>query len=215
MTSILKRQALWVPVVKHSPAFVECAQKLLQSSPITSLNAAAMGLKLEEVQVALEPDPRHPDQMMSSMMAFPVQISAPACDFVPDQQSLAQQQQPRELTFGFAISLSDSCNTLHVMERLLPALNPHVSVNIQSHCMRNLREGERLVVVSSIDKMGKRLVYCKTDFYVEAAEPVPEEVVQREKSIKTLAELRAALMYYEKAVSGSHVKSIMSERNPG
>ncbi|KAG5506054.1 hypothetical protein GH5_05735 [Leishmania sp. Ghana 2012 LV757] len=208
MASILKRQALWVPVVKHSPAFVECAQKLLQSSPITSLNAAAMGLKLEEVQVALEPDPRHPDQMMSSMMAFPVQISAPACDFVPDQQ-------PRELTFGFAISLSDSCNTLHVMERLLPALNPHVSVNIQSHCMRNLREGERLVVVSSIDKMGKRLVYCKTDFYVEAAEPVPEEVVQREKSIKTLAELRAALMYYEKAVSGSHVKSIMSERNPG
>ncbi|KAG5479374.1 hypothetical protein LSCM1_04634 [Leishmania martiniquensis] len=206
---MLARQALWVPVVKHSPAFVEGAHKLLQKSPITSLNVAAMGLKLEEVQVVLEPDPRHPGKVIASMMAFPACISAAACDFVHGQQ------QRRELTFGFATSLSDSCNTFHVMERLLPALNPHVSVNIQSHCMRRLREGEKLVVVSTIDKMGKRLVYCKTDFYVEVTEPVPEEMVQREKSIKTPAELRAALMYYEKAVSGSHVKSIISELKPG
>lgn len=214
MASMLTRQALWVPVVKHNPAFVENVHKLLQASPIASLTAAAIRLKLEEVQVALEPDAWHPDKMIASMMAFPVQISAAACDYMLEQQQ-RQQPKPRELAFGFAISICDSCNTLHVMERLLPASNRHVSVNMQTHCMRNLREEEKVVVVSTIDKMGKRLVYCKTDYFVEATAPVPEEVVQRERSVKTLAELRAALMHYEKAVSGAHVKSIISANKPG
>ncbi|CAM38836.1 conserved hypothetical protein [Leishmania braziliensis MHOM/BR/75/M2904] len=206
MASLLARQALWVPVVKHNPTFVEQVHKFLQISPITSLTAAAIGLKLEEVRVALEPDARHTDKMVASMMAFPVQISGAACD------SVLEQQQRRELSFGFATSMCDSCNTIHLIERLLPASHSHVSVSIQSNCMRNLREGEKLLVVSTIDKMGKRLVYCKTDFFVEVTEPVPEEVVQRERNIKTLAELRVALMHYEKAVSGAHVKLIIAER---
>ncbi|GET88285.1 hypothetical protein, conserved [Leishmania tarentolae] len=208
---MLTRQALWVPVVAHNPAFVESAYRLLQSSPITSLTAAAIGLKPEEVQVALEPDARHPGKMIASMMAYPVQISGAACNHTP---VLPQRQppKPRELSLGFAVSICDSCNTLHAMERLLPASNPHVSVNMQTQRLRHLREEDKVVVVSTIDKMGKRLVYCTTHLFVEATEPVPDEVVQREKNIKTLAELRAALMHYEKAVSGAHVKSIMSSR---
>lgn len=205
---MLARQALWVPVVKHCPSFVESFHRFLRDNPITSLSVAAVGLKPEEAQVALEPDTRDPERLVAAMMAFPVQISAAACDFALD----APPQRPRELSAGFATSLCDSCNSFQVMQRLLPAFSAHVSVNLESQCLRTLREGEKVVVVSTIDKMGKRLVYCGTDFYVEPTAPVAAEVVERERNLKTLADLRAALTYYEKAVSGAHVKSIVSER---
>ncbi|KAK7200184.1 hypothetical protein NESM_000069300 [Novymonas esmeraldas] len=202
---MLSRQALWVPLVQHSPTFTDVFAKFLHNNPITSLNVAAMGLKPEEARVALEPDARSPGKMVVSMMAFPLRVSAAACDVTADQQR-------RELTFGFATAVCDSCNSIHVIERLLPALNPHVSVNIQSQCARSLVEGEKVVVVSTVDKLGKRLVYCKTWFLAEPTEPVPEEVVQREKGITTVAELRAALAYYETVVTSAHVKSIMADR---
>ncbi|KAG5505688.1 hypothetical protein JKF63_05023 [Porcisia hertigi] len=208
---MLTRQALWVPVAKHNPAFVERLHGFLQNNPFTSLNVAAVGLKLEDIRVALEPDARDPNKMITPLMAFPVQVSATACDCVLDHQQKDQQPQ---LNLGFATAICDSFNTFHVMERLLPALNMHVSINIESHCMRNLREGEKFVVVSTIDKIGKRIAYCKANFLVEPTDPVPTEVIQRERNIKTLAELQKALMNYENTFSVAHVKSIISERKP-
>jgi hypothetical protein len=206
---MLQRQSLWVPLTKHNPAFLDGFHRFLHNNPVTSLAVATMRLNPEEIHVALVPDARHPEKRVAAMMAFPVQVTAAACD---DDHVHGRSDAPRrEIADGLAMTVCDSYNSFHVMERLLPHFNPHVSVNIQSQCIRPLREGETAVVVSTIDKMGKRLVYCKTEFFVETAAAVTAELIEREKQLKTVDELRAALTYYDKVMNGTHVKSILSE----
>lgn len=210
---MLTRQSLWVPLVKHNPAFLENFHRFLHNNPITTLSVSGMRLNPEEIRVALVPDARHPSKQVAAMMAFQVQVTPAACDHVHDHAHEAKPVLHREIAYGFANTVCDSYNSFHVMERLLPHFNPHVSVNIQAQCIRPLREGERAVVISTIDKMGKRLVYCKTEFFVEPADAsaITAEMVEREKNLKTIEQLRAALIYYEKVVNGTHVKSILPE----
>lgn len=204
---MLKRQALWVPAVKHNPAFVDYFHRFLVGNPITSLSVAALRIKPEEIQVALEPNSRRPGTMVTSMMAFPATIDASACDTA----LLANGEQRQQLSFGLATAVCDSCNSFHVMERLIPQMTPHVSVNIQSQCIAPLRAGDAVVVVSTIEKMGKRLVYCKSEFLVEKpSSAVTAAMIKAEAELSTIAELQASLMQYDKAISGTHVKSILS-----
>lgn len=207
---MLKRQSLWVPLLKHNPAFLDGFHRFLHNNPVTALSATAMDLKPEDIHVALVPDARTPEKLVAALMAFPVHVTPAACDHVHDHAHDDKPMTHRDIAYGFATAVCDSYNSFHVMERLLPHFNPHVSVNIQTQCIRPLREGERAVVISTIDKMGKRLVYCKTEFFVEPA-VVSAEMAVREKDIKTLGELQSALMYYEKVVNGTHVKSILPE----
>ncbi|KPA78168.1 putative mitochondrial hypothetical protein [Leptomonas pyrrhocoris] len=211
---MLKRQSLWVPVVKHNPAFLDGFRRFLTNNPITILSCSLMNVKPEDIHVALVPDARHPSKQVAAMMAFPVRVAPAACDNVHDHAHHDKPVLRREIAFGFATTVCDSFNSLHVMERLLPHSNAHVSVNIQSQMTRPLREGETAVVVSSIDKFGKRLVYCKAEFFVEPAEGsgvLTPEFVERERNLRTVDDLRAALMYYEKTMNGTHVKSILPD----
>lgn len=199
---MLSRQPLWVPVVKHNPAFLESYHRFLHSNPICAQNVAAMNLKPEDVHVALVPDRRAPGKHVAAMMAFPMKVLPAACDVHPaDGRQL--------LSFGYASALCDSANSFHVMERLLPAFNAHVSVNIQSQYLRPLVAEEDIVVISEIDKMGKRLVYCKTGYFVEP-KVVSAEMQAQDEGVRTLRDLHAALSSYEKAVNGTHVKSIIA-----
>ncbi|KPI89556.1 hypothetical protein ABL78_1324 [Leptomonas seymouri] len=211
---MLKRQSLWVPLVKHNPAFLNGFRQFLRNNPVTTLSVSSMNLNPEEIQVLAVPDARHPLKQVAAMMAFPVQVTPAACECVYDDAHHTKPALHREIAFGLATTVCDSYNSFHVMERLLPHFNAHVSVNIQAQMTRPLREGEKAVVISSIDKMGKRLVYCKSEFFLELAEGsgvLTPELVEREQNLKTIDDLRAALMNYEKVMNGTHVKSILPE----
>lgn len=205
---MLQRQKLWVPVLQHSPSFPEFFARFLVDNPITCLSVAALNIQPTAMKVALQPDARQPGRQVAAMLAVSVRVLRPACDALPQHPS---EGGAAALNFGFATALADSMNSFHVMERLLPAFVPHVSVNIQCQLLSapsSLAEGTDLVVVSSIDKLGKRLVYCTTDLYVDEIS-IPPEVAKREAEMETLSDLQGALKAYKKVLHGTHVKSIL------
>lgn len=217
---MLQRQKLWVPVLKHNPSFTEYFNRFITGNPITSMNVAALNLRPESMFVALQPDKRNHGKQVAAMLAVNIKVLRPACDVLPDIIPSRRGTEDHGngsaaeavMNYGFATALVDSMNSFHVMERLLPVYVPHVSVNIQSQLCEpapcSLAEGTDLVVISTIEKFGKRLVYCSTDFYLD--EPtVPAERAAREAGIENLADLQGALRCYRRLLHGTHVKSVL------
>lgn len=218
---MLQRQKLWVPMMKHNPMFAQGVERFLYKNPMSTYVTSTLGLKPEKVFVALEPDAREPEKQVARLLAVPFTVTAGACgDCCGTTTTVSSSSTPaalavcgkqrRPLSHGFATNVSDSLNSLHVMERLLPTLSIHVSICLQLQQLQQLHEGDEVVIVSSIEKMGKRIAYCKTDFYLDQVEP-PKEVAKAERSMETVEDLLYVLSGYRKALTGSHVKNILAK----
>ncbi|EPY35652.1 hypothetical protein STCU_01022 [Strigomonas culicis] len=193
---MLKRlSAVWVPVLRHNALFPEGLAGFLDGNPVSQRAARDFSITPDQVYVALEPHPRKPDVRVATMMAFPATVRAGSCD-------------DGYLTHGAAVSMCDTVNSYQVMERLLPDRTIHVSVYLQAQELQPVREGDQIVMISTIDKMGKRLVYCKTDIYRDLGE-VSAAMAAQEGEVRTVRELQVALTRYQKVISGTHVKSIL------
>lgn len=199
---MLKRlSAVWVPVQQHNPLFAKGLAGFLNGNPVSSRAARSFDIKADNIYVALEPHPKKPEVKLATMMAFPAVVRGETCD-------------DGFLTHGAAVSMCDTVNSFQVMERLLPELAVHVSVCLQAQELQPVKEGDRIVMISSIDKMGKRLVYCKTDIYKDMDE-VTAAMAAAEGEVRTMHDLRVALTRYEKVVAGTHVKSILPNVKKG
>lgn len=113
---------------------------------------------------------------------------------------------------GFATLLCDSLTSVHVMQSLAPARPMHVSVNmltrVTSTAARALRSGDQALLVSKIEKFGKRIIYCSARVYLdEDTVSVAREFAEGQTT--SAAELEEQLACYQIAVSYSHVKNVM------
>lgn len=220
---MLQRQKLWVPMMKHNPMFAQGLERFLHKNPMSTYVASTLGLRPDNVFVALEPDARYPEKSVARFMAVPFKVTSAACgDYLAASvtpsslsssgasTSVGGSMRRRPLSHGFATNASDSLNSLHVMERLLPTLSIHVSICLQLQQLQQLYEGDELIIVSAIEKMGKRIAYCKTDVYLDQFEP-PKEVAKAERSMENVDDLIQVLAGYRKALTGSHVKNILAK----
>lgn len=202
---MLQRQKLWVPIAQHNPKFAEGMERFLHNNPMSTLIASTLGLHPERMYVALEPDARQPERRVPRLLAVPFTVSPAACG------TRMSEGARRPFSYGFATNTSDSLNSLHVMERLLPALPIHVSVCLQMSQQQQLYEGDRVVIVSSINKIGKRMAYCSTDFFLDTPEAPSKELEAEEQRVQTVDDLRQVLGGYTRVLSGNHVKSILEK----
>lgn len=122
-----------------------------------------MGMRPENSYVALVNDRHHTKNKVAALLAFPITVSPEACDYNP----VTQRQ---TLSMGFATGICDSTNSIHVMLRLLPRILWHVSVNIQTQMNCEVEANSKLILISYIDKMGKRLAFCTTQAYYDVEE---------------------------------------------
>lgn len=200
---MLQRQKIWVPILQHNPHYAEGVQRFLHNNPMSTRIATTLGLRVDNMYVALEADGRHKDKKVARFLAVPFTVTSSACGAIA-----AGSRRP--LSGGFATNTSDSLNSLHVMERLLPGMPIHVSVCLQVQQQRTVYEGDQLVIVSCIDKIGKRMAYCKTDFFLDE-EKAPSSIAKAEQQIQTVDDLEKVLNGYSRVISGSHVKSILEK----
>lgn len=200
---MLRRQNLWIPVLQHNPLFGKGLEKFLFQNPVSTLVASKLKLSADNIFVALEADARKPGKQVARFMAVPFTVTEDICD---TSQSISQTP---TLSTGFATNVSDSLNSLQVMERLLPIMSVHVSICLNLHQQTPIRKGDEIVIISSIDKIGKRIAYCSTDFILDGA--TPESVALKEKNIQTFEDLKTVLAGYPKLMSGKHVKNILEK----
>ncbi|CCW63793.1 unnamed protein product [Phytomonas sp. EM1] len=201
---MLKRQSLWVPVIKHNPIFAKAFHEFKKSSPITNLLFNGARISEEVIHVALDTDAQNPNRSVTALMAFPMLVHEDLCEGTGSDERKA-------LACGIEVGLSDAMNSIHMMERLLPEKTPNVSVNMHAESLKPIHAGDRILVISSIDKFGKGLVYFKTDFYLEP-QSVSEEILARERDITSLQGLHAALNLYEKLAHVVHLKCILKSK---
>ncbi|CAD2220924.1 thioesterase superfamily protein [Angomonas deanei] len=159
---------------------------------ISVRTVASFGLSHANTWAAFEPG-RKEGTKQAALVAFTATVGESACDATG------------HLSIGHITSLNDTLNSYHVMERLYPDLSIHVSVSLQSQLLRPIPVGEKIVVISTIDKMGKNLVYCKSDFYLDR----PMAATEKVSPITTVREVKQALSEYEKLATGTHIKSIL------
>lgn len=197
---MLQRQNVWVPMTRHNTLFRDGVERFLRNNPISTLVSSSLRLEPENMFAALEPDPRA-EKPVARLLAVPFVVPKYVCD-------PAEGSQLPAVNTGFLNNVADSLNSLHVMERLLPRLSIHVSICLQLQQVQPLHEGDRVIIISSLDKIGKRIAYCKTDFYVDQDES-PKGVRAAERSIDSIDSLQHVLNHYRKVASGSHVKSIL------
>ncbi|CCW71810.1 unnamed protein product [Phytomonas sp. Hart1] len=201
---MLKRQPLWIPVLTHNPGFARAFRDFRAMSAVSNRLLDGSRVSAEDIHVALDVDPKIPHKKVAVLMAFPLRVHGDLCDAVGPKGE-------HGLLCGVETALADCMNTVHVIERLLPASTPNVSVSIHAESLRRINKGDRILVVSAIDKMGKSMVYLKTDFYLEP-ESASEEMVMRERDIASLQDLRMALNLYEKLAHVVHVKCILNSK---
>eukprot|EP00796_Vickermania_ingenoplastis_P004025 gene4025-2879_t len=200
---MLQRQKLWVPVLQHNPMFENGVERFLHNNPMSTRIASTLRLRPDKMFVALEPDSRDPLKRVPRLLAIPFEVTRSAC-----AEAMGSGRRP--ISSGFATNTSDSLNSLHVMERLLPHMPIHVSVCLQVQQHQRLYEGDRVVIVSCIDKIGKRIAYCRTDYYVDQ-DTAPKEVEKAEQQITTIDDLLEVLKGYPAAITGCHVKNILEK----
>lgn len=135
-----------------------------------------MGMRPENSYVALvnerhhsnnnkksKPTDDNTESKVAALLAFPITVSPEACDYNPVTGK-------QTLTMGFASGICDSTNSIHVMLRLLPRIPWHVSVNMQTQMNCEVEANSKLILISYIDKMGKRLAFCTTQAYYDVEE---------------------------------------------
>lgn len=209
---MLQRQKIWVPILEHNPLFKEGLERFLHNNPMSTFVASTLQLRPENMFVTLAPDAFHPEKKVARLLAVPFKITPAACD------EMCETTNKRLFSTGFATNVSDSLNSLQVMERLLPAMPIHVSIclQMQQQPREPLFEGEDVVIISGIEKMGKRIAYCKTDIYLDTPPSILTSspiLKKKEQELSSVEQLQSFLdQYYPKVMCGNHVKSILEKK---
>ncbi|KEG08797.1 thioesterase superfamily protein [Trypanosoma grayi] len=201
---MLSRQSLWVPVAAHSPAFLEHYITFTQRSPHTNLMLKALKYAPENTRVLLQPDSRNKGRNVTLAMAFPFTITSAACEACG-----AGPAATRAMGSGAFTSLVDTASSLHLMERLLPSDVVHVSVNIQANCLKPISEGERVVLISRMDKAGKRLNFLSAELLRDDSSGSAPGALVDEKEASSVKELERLLRQYTVLGNGKHVKCVI------
>lgn len=209
---MLQRQKIWIPILEHNPLFKEGLEKFLHNNPMSTFVVSTLHLRAENMFVALAPDAIRPDKKVARLLAVPFKVTSGVCDEVCNETN------KRLFSAGFATNVSDCLNSLQVMERLLPFMPIHVSIclQMQQQPKLSLYEGDDVVIVSAIEKMGKRIAYCKTDIYLDTPSTTltsSPSLRRKEQDLSSVGQLETFLeQYYPKVVSGNHVKSILEKK---
>lgn len=107
------------------------------------------------------------------------------------------------LAHGALITLTDMLTSLHLMLALLPQFVGHVSVSMQSNTVRPMREGETIVAVTRVDKMGKRLLFSSMELLLAT----PLTGLDDGERINAV---RTAIQNRKVCANAKHVKSLLA-----
>ncbi|RNF21082.1 thioesterase superfamily protein [Trypanosoma conorhini] len=195
------RQPLWVPLATHSPAFAERFLAFSRASPHTRRLLEGVTYRPEETRVLLAPDARVAGRRVTHAMAFPLTVTAAVCEAGEDGGAMSG---------GAFASLLDATTSVHVMERLLPSSDAHVSVNMQSRCLRPIRRGDTLVLISRVEKMGARLAFMSAELLRDR--PGESATSAAEAPATSIAEMDSFLRRFELLASGKHVKFLIRSK---
>ncbi|RNF21081.1 thioesterase superfamily protein [Trypanosoma conorhini] len=156
MTASLEGVA-WMPLLQVFPNYMNIYAHLrtIDKFGIRLLEEQLL-LDQNRVFVTMRPVPvtqaPGPQQNFPYAMAWPVTVTA------------AVTEGDGVLSQGAVLALTDMLTSLHLMLAFMPTPVGHVSVSMQCNRMQTIREGDALLVVTRIDKMGKRLVFTTAEF---------------------------------------------------
>ncbi|CBH15194.1 hypothetical protein, conserved [Trypanosoma brucei gambiense DAL972] len=192
---MFSRHSLWVPAASHFPKFVEHFNRFLKASPHNVELQKALCYKEEETQLLIIQDPKARQPIFA--MAFPFTVTPALCD-------------GSRMGLGTFTSLVDTTTSLHVAAALLPTSDMHVSVSLQTNCVQPITAGEKVVMISRMDKFGKRLAFLSArllrldDVYENTVAPTAG---------RELEELERQLSQYQTLANGTHVKCILNGKS--
>ncbi|RNF02852.1 thioesterase superfamily protein [Trypanosoma rangeli] len=195
-------QPLWVPLATHVPVFVERFTAFKQASPHTQQILDALKYRPEDTRVLLAPDARVKGRQVTYAMAFPLTVTAAACE----------AQGGGMMGAGAFTSLLDSTTSVHVMERLSPSNDAHVSVNMQSKCLRPIRLGDTLTLISRVEKMGARVAFMSAELLRDRPSGNAPPGEEEEPPATSIEEMEHFLRRFERLAYGRHVKCLLRSK---
>ncbi|CCD20769.1 hypothetical protein ERJ75_000681500 [Trypanosoma vivax] len=141
---MLTRGAAWVPVATHIPSFLNCFSSFVKDSPHNTALQNVLNYKAENTWALVRTDAK--GRKTTDALAFPFTVPAALCE-------------GQRVGLGPFTSLVDTTTSLHVAIALLPSNDMHVSVNIQANAVQPICAGDKVVLISYMDKFGKRLAF--------------------------------------------------------
>ncbi|EAN97591.1 hypothetical protein C3747_271g50 [Trypanosoma cruzi] len=193
------RQPLWVPLLTHAPVFLERYLSLTQASPHTKLLLDSINYSPEDTRVLLVPDARAKGRHVTYAMAFPFTVTAAVCD-----AGIPGGADGGVMSSGAFTSLLDVTTTIHVMERIMPSRDAHVSVSMQTNCLHPIQLGEKVLLISRADKMGSRLAFMSAELLRDNCGG--NTALDGEPPAATVEEMERLLRRFEILANGKHVK---------
>ncbi|RNF02853.1 thioesterase superfamily protein [Trypanosoma rangeli] len=186
----------WRPVLQVFPNYVNiCAHLRSVDKFGTRLLEEQLLLNQNHVCVAMKPIPSTlppgPQQNFPYAMVWPITITS------------AVTEASGVLSQGAVLALTDMLTSLHVMLAFMPTPVGHVSVSMQSNRMQIIREEDTILVITRIDKMGKRLVFTTAEF-IRSMLPATAQFDFAEIGID------AATRCYSLCGNVKHIKSVLS-----
>ncbi|KPI89557.1 hypothetical protein ABL78_1325 [Leptomonas seymouri] len=196
----LMRQMLKISADDFLVASVPCDEMSVYSPTVAATRA-------EPTAEASMADGHHP----ALPSDFPYVVAAPftVCPEVCDSSDTADAHQPRYMVESAATALMDMVTSFHIIMAKFPKTNGHVSLSIQTNHMDKMVCGKTYLVISRIDKMGRRIVYTSVDF----VEPQLQRVHDAQADplpISNTTELLSALKSATVLANVKHVKSMLS-----
>jgi acyl-coenzyme A thioesterase PaaI-like protein len=181
------RSPVWKPM---TPGFLKAYRHLVDTDRFTKRCFDDI-LKVDPTRFrAIEGSDNH-----SALFAVPITVTKPSANVLGTMHG------------GMLMTLVDDCTSFHIIDRLLPRCPGHVSVQLSSNFVSAGVVGEELLGVSSVDKLGKSLVYTSITFY----KPASKEAEEILAAACSLAEVRLALSKVPVIATGSHIKAITAK----
>nr|CCC93432.1 conserved hypothetical protein [Trypanosoma congolense IL3000] len=193
---MLSRHPLWIPATAHIPKFVDHFNRFLNDSPHNVVMQKALRYNGEDTRVLLTQDSKGGKSVLA--MAFPFTVLPALCDM-------------SRMGLGVFTSLVDTTTSLHVAAALLPSNDMHVSVSLQTNCVSPITAGEKVVLISRMDKFGKRLAFLSAQLLHEGAVST-DEVCNNLTAGEGLQEVERQLREYPVLANGRHVKCILPSK---
>ncbi|ORC89391.1 thioesterase superfamily protein [Trypanosoma theileri] len=197
----------WVPVLQVFPKYTSMYEVVKSRDQYgTTLLHDLLQLQPQDAFVLMKPIPVSPitpvtpntmimplkDHIFPFAMAWPFTITKGTTDV------------NGILAHGALLTLTDMFTSLHLMLALLPQFLGHVSVSIQCNTVQPMREGETIVAITHVDKIGKRLLFSSVEFLSATTSLTGLEEGERMDVIKT------AIQNQKVCANAKHVKSILA-----